>query len=146
MTRWGSGGQRTAMGEAAGRGCPVPWPHSGQWPGGKPSANCVTTHHCCPPTCRHMAQARERGLPRSQRRVQGASAHLSSGSSVLSPACTSCDGQRFLEEGNCHNHSMAVSCCSVAKSCLTLCSPVDCSTPGFPVLHHLPKFAQTHVH
>ena len=35
--------------------------------------------------------------------------------------------------------------CSVAKSCLTLCNPVDCSTPGFPVLHCLPEFAQTHV-
>ena len=37
-------------------------------------------------------------------------------------------------------------CCSVAKSCLTLCDPMDCSTPGFPVLHYLPEFAQTHVH
>ena len=37
-------------------------------------------------------------------------------------------------------------CCSVAKSCLTLCNPTDCSTPGFPVLHYLPEFAQTHVH
>ena len=36
--------------------------------------------------------------------------------------------------------------CSVAKLCLTLCDPMDCSTPGFPVLHHLPEFAQTHVH
>ena len=26
-----------------------------------------------------------------------------------------------------------------------LCSPVDCSTPGFPVLHHLLELAQTHV-
>ena len=34
-------------------------------------------------------------------------------------------------------------CCSVAKSCLTLC---DHSTPGLPALHHLPEFAQTHVH
>ena len=33
-------------------------------------------------------------------------------------------------------------CCSVAKSCLTLCNPVDCITPGFPVLHCLPEFAQ----
>ena len=30
--------------------------------------------------------------------------------------------------------------------CPTLCNPMDCSTPGFPVLHHLPEFAQTHVH
>ena len=37
-------------------------------------------------------------------------------------------------------------CCSVAQSCLTLCDPMDCSTPGFPVLHHLPELAQTHVH
>ena len=36
-------------------------------------------------------------------------------------------------------------CCSVAKSCLTLWDPMDRSTPGFPVLHHLPKFSQTHV-
>ena len=37
-------------------------------------------------------------------------------------------------------------CCSVAQSCPTLCDPMDCSTPGFPVLHHLPKLAQSHVH
>ena len=39
-----------------------------------------------------------------------------------------------------------LSCCSVTQLCLTLCNPVDCSTPGFPVLHHLLKLAQTHVH
>ena len=37
-------------------------------------------------------------------------------------------------------------CCSVTKSGLTLCDPMNCSTPGFPVLHYLPEFAQTHVH
>ena len=31
--------------------------------------------------------------------------------------------------------------CSVAKSCLTLWNPLDCSTPVFPVLHHFPQFA-----
>ena len=36
-------------------------------------------------------------------------------------------------------------CCSIAKSCLTPCDPVDCSTSGFPVLHYLPGFEQTHV-
>ena len=35
---------------------------------------------------------------------------------------------------------------SVAQSCLTLCIPMDCSTLGFPVLHQLLEFAQTHVH
>ena len=41
---------------------------------------------------------------------------------------------------------MAPYCCSVAQSCPTLCNPMDCNTPGFPVRHHLPKFAQVHVH
>ena len=27
-----------------------------------------------------------------------------------------------------------------------LCDPMDCSTPGFPILHHLLEFAQVHVH
>ena len=30
--------------------------------------------------------------------------------------------------------------------CLTLCNPMDCSMPGFPVHHQLPEFTQTHVH
>ena len=34
---------------------------------------------------------------------------------------------------------------SVAQSCLTLCDPMDRSTPGFPVHHHLPELGQTHV-
>ena len=33
--------------------------------------------------------------------------------------------------------------CSFAKSCLTLCDPMDCRMPGSPVLHCLPVFAQT---
>ena len=36
--------------------------------------------------------------------------------------------------------------CSVAQSCPTACDPMDGSTPGLPVLHHLPESAQTHVH
>ena len=35
---------------------------------------------------------------------------------------------------------------SVAQSCLTLCDPMDCSMPGFPVHHQLPELVQTHVH
>ena len=37
-------------------------------------------------------------------------------------------------------------CCSVTQSCPTLCDPMDWSTAGFPVLHYLSDFAQTHVH
>ena len=35
---------------------------------------------------------------------------------------------------------------SVAQSCPTLCDPMDCSKPGFPVHHELPELAQIHVH
>ena len=35
---------------------------------------------------------------------------------------------------------------SVAQLCPTLCNPMDCSTPGFPVHHQLPELAQTHVY
>ena len=35
---------------------------------------------------------------------------------------------------------------SVAQLCLTLCDPMNCSTPGLPVHHHLPEFTQTHIH
>ena len=41
------------------------------------------------------------------------------------------------------------SCCSVqmdAQSCLTLCNPVDCNMPGFPLHHQLSALTQTHVH
>ena len=38
-----------------------------------------------------------------------------------------------------------VCCCSIDKLCPTLCDPMDCSTPGFPVLHYLPEFVQSHV-
>ena len=42
--------------------------------------------------------------------------------------------------------SGSVCCCSVAQSCLTLCDPMDCSTPGLPVHHYLLEFTQIHVH
>ena len=37
-------------------------------------------------------------------------------------------------------------CCSVAQPFLSLCDPMNCSTPGFPVLHYLQEYAQTQVH
>ena len=54
-------------------------------------------------------------------------------------------------------HTIPVSCsphgpsgtgggCSVARRYLTLCDPMDCSTPGFPGPHHVSKFVQVHVH
>ena len=58
------------------------------------------------------------------------------------PTCVSCIGRWILY------HCPPEYCChrSVAKLCPTFCNPIDCSTPGFPVLHYLPEFAQIHVH
>ena len=35
---------------------------------------------------------------------------------------------------------------SVAQACLTLCDPMNCSTPGFPVHHQVLELAETHTH
>ena len=35
---------------------------------------------------------------------------------------------------------------SIAQSCPTLCDPMDCSMPSFPVHHEFPELTQTHVH
>ena len=45
-----------------------------------------------------------------------------------------------------HLYVSLFSGCLVAQLCLTLCDPMDCSTPGFPVHHQFPDHAQTHVH
>ena len=49
--------------------------------------------------------------------------------------CVSCIGKWVLYH-----------CCSVTQLCPTLCDPMDCSTPGLPILHHLLEFIQTYVH
>ena len=49
----------------------------------------------------------------------------------------------------CHTHNWAAFTCtfsSVAQSCLTLCNPKDCSTPGFPVHYQLWELTEIHVH
>ena len=43
-------------------------------------------------------------------------------------------------------HGTTVQFSSVAQSCLTLCDPMNCSTPGLPVHHRLPEITQTHIH
>ena len=47
--------------------------------------------------------------------------------------------QRVSREADCCR-------CSVIQSCRALCDPTDCSRPGLSVPHHLPEFAQVHVH
>ena len=67
--------------------------------------------------------------------------------------CVSCTGWQAASLPLCHLRSLysvrkkcIVQFNSVAQSCLTLCDPMDCSTPGFPVHHQLPELAQTHVY
>ena len=61
-------------------------------------------------------------------------------------------GKRHSRQGEAclfiHLSNCVVPCCcsSVSKSCLTLCNPMDSSPPGFPVLHPLLEFVQTHVY
>ena len=43
-------------------------------------------------------------------------------------------------------YSPKVQFSSFTQSCPTLCNPIDCRTPGFPVHHQLLELAQTHVH
>ena len=44
------------------------------------------------------------------------------------------------------SNEVSVQFSSVAQSCLTLCNPMNRSTPGLSVHHQLPEFTQTHVH
>ena len=65
----------------------------------------------------------------------------------LNIACSSFEGWSHwtgMEKESLHKFMWI--CCSITKSCSTLCGPMDCSTPGFPVLHYLLEFAQTHIH
>ena len=51
-----------------------------------------------------------------------------------------------LASGNLGLHFSSVQFSSVAQSCLTLCNPMNRSTPGLPVHHQLPEFTLAHVH
>ena len=63
---------------------------------------------------------------------------------------------KMLTICNTERRTLAYNCClkpteifavvQLPSHCLTLCDPMDCSTPGLPVPHHLLKFAQVDVH
>ena len=61
----------------------------------------------------------------------------------LSPQVDKIPEEHLISKGC---FSISLCCCSLAKLCLTLWDPMDCSIPGFPVLHCLLELAQTHVH
>ena len=51
----------------------------------------------------------------------------------------------ILIHSSCYIYESSVQFSSVSQSCPTLCDPMNHSTPGLPVHHHLPEFTQTHV-
>ena len=53
--------------------------------------------------------------------------------------------QFCCHEGS-HSPEMTKMSILFTQLCPTLCDPIDCGKPGFPVLHHLPELAQTRVH
>ena len=58
----------------------------------------------------------------------------------------SVNGNKLYEIKHQPKEGTSVQFSSVIQSYPTLCNPMDCSTPGLPVLHQLPEFTQTHVH
>ena len=63
---------------------------------------------------------------------------------VFVNTCSIRDNAEQKIHGRLHNPA-GCGCCSATKSCLTLCNPVDCSTPGSPGPHCLQEFSQIHV-
>ena len=52
----------------------------------------------------------------------------------------------YTQRHTCTHTHVSVQFRSVAQSCLTLCDPMNRSTPGLPVHHQLPEFTQTQTH
>ena len=73
-----------------------------------------------------MPSSRESSWPRYQTRI----------------SCVSCIGRQVHYPLSHVGNPLS----SVAQSCPTLCSPMNCSTPGLPVHHQPLEFTQTHVH
>ena len=71
---------------------------------------------------------------------------LISGSRTPSTANTQGRKPTVFNSSNLIHPAAKPCCCSVAESCPTLFNLLDCSMPGFPVLHDLLEFAQTHTH
>ena len=62
------------------------------------------------------------------------------------PCSLHCKGDSWPSQKFLKTKFTGQSVSSVAQLCPTLCNPMDCSTPGFPVHHQFPELAQTHVH
>ena len=92
----------------------------------------------------HREAKNMRGSPCQTLRVQSGllrvASRISGSSASLGP--TSPSGKEYTQDPG----PIFFSVQSVAQSCLTLCDPMNHSTPGLPVHHQLLQFTQTHVH
>ena len=69
-----------------------------------------------------------------------------SGRSIYHIVHTNILSSRYIGNNFLSPRCPSVQFSSVTLSCSTLCDPMDCSMPGFPVHHQFPELAQTHVH
>ena len=102
---------------------------------------------------RSTCQCRRHRFNPWSRKIPQASEQLNPCTTICEPvlkgvwAATTEPVCQLLKPVNRRNHgNKEALCCSVTRSCQTLCNPMDCSMPGFPVLHHLPELVQTQVH
>jgi len=119
-------------------------------------------HKCASSLCRHPSRSAQQVGPRLVQ-VANWSRQPLSGDSVcflLTLSVTAVQRKRsivcacgcvFIHVPVCVCVCVSVCTCvcvqsSSVQSCLTLCDPMDCSTPGLPVHHQLLEFTQTHVH
>ena len=97
---------------------------------GSPCGKSGQTHHP------RMVEGEEPPLPASTLRVNWWSCPLDDLLQHVS----------YSKHSQCHLYESKLLLFSVTHSGPTLCDPVDCSMPDFPVHHHFPEFVQTHVH
>ena len=78
--------------------------------------------------------------------VQNFFKHLNGQSYATSSVDVNLFGKHWFEAQDSNSKMAFSSVSSVTQLCLTLCDPMDCSTPSLPVYHQLLGFTQTHVH
>ena len=137
-----------------------------------PKVSCATINHLCPwPLCLKLSGSglvADGGWPRGSFQPPllnsqpvhcsnqvAAAFHLWQCQYLRRPLVVGCPwlSSGYFKQGLCltqHFSTIILAFLVVVQSLthirVTLCDPVDCSTPGFPVLQHLPELAQTHVH
>ena len=115
---------------------PTAWPWTPLWPPGQQSL-CFCRGHT-------LSLRSESHLGDSRSVLLSLFTAISPGVRVVGQLLSVPANAVCVLEGACA--LLVVQFSSVAQSCLTLCNPMDCSTPGLAVHHQLPELTHTHVH